>query len=49
MALTPTIRGFDEKADEGVLKELIQNGEVTFTERRVFLRALAKTQVGGSL
>lgn len=49
LALTPTIRGFDEKADESVLKDLIQNGEVTFTERRVFLRALAKTQAGGSL
>lgn len=49
LSITPTIRGFDAKADEGVLKNLVQNGEVTFTERRVFIRAAAKTQVGGSL
>lgn len=42
LSLTPTIRGFDEKADAAVLGALTQNGEASFTEHRVFLRALAQ-------
>lgn len=49
LTITPTIRGFDTKNDELIIKNLTKNGEVTFTEQRVFFRALAKTQVRESL
>ena len=43
LELTPTIRGFDRKIDCDRLSPLVQNDFVTFTERRIYIAAKAKT------
>ena len=43
LELTPTIRGFDRKIDCDFLSPLVQNDTITFTERRFYIVAKAKT------
>lgn len=42
LQVTPTIRGFSLEKDGRIIQQLLSNGEITFIERRMMIRARAK-------
>ena len=42
LMVTPTIRGFSRVKDKGIIDGLTNNGVVSFTEKRIMIRAKAK-------
>ena len=42
LQVTPTVRGFSRERDGATLKGLLKDGKVTFTEKRMMIRAKAK-------